>query len=109
MEIAENLEPEYTISKEIFSRIGKEFFLRIPETEINYFALYMKGQGSFNSSDVISSDVDKLILDALEEIRDQYNIDLTDNLNLRIALSLHTASLKEPSGRLYQTDIPAGI
>lgn len=26
MEIAENLEPEYTISKEIFSRIGKEFF-----------------------------------------------------------------------------------
>lgn len=93
MEIAENLEPEYTISKEIFSRIGKEFFLRIPETEINYFALYMKGQGSFNSSDVISSDVDKLILDALEEIRDQYNIDLTDNLNLRIALSLHTASL----------------
>ena len=24
MEIAENLEPEYTISKEIFSRIGKD-------------------------------------------------------------------------------------
>lgn len=93
MEIAENLEPEYTISKEIFRRIGKEFFLRIPETEINYLALYMKGQGSFSSADVISSDVDKLILDALEEIRDQYNIDLTDNLNLRIALSLHTASL----------------
>lgn len=93
MEISENLEPEFTISKEIFNRISKEFFLRIPDTEVNYFALYMKGQGNFNSTDVISSEIDQLILDALEEIRDQHGIDLTDNLNLRIALALHTASL----------------
>ena len=34
-----------------------------------------------------------LELKETQEIRDQYNIDLTDSLNLRIALSLHTASL----------------
>lgn len=47
MEIAENLEPEYAISKEIFSRIGKEFFLRIPETEISYFSFIYEGAGKF--------------------------------------------------------------
>lgn len=79
----------------------------------------MKGQGSFSSADVISSDVDKLILDALEEIRDQYNIDLTDNLNLLYCIVItHCVincayqiqhAVKESSGRLYQADIPAGI
>lgn len=91
--ITEDLEPEHTIAREVFIRIGKEFFIRIPDSEIDYFALYIKGQGSFNSSDIISADVDKLVLDALTEIRDQHNIDLTANLNLRIALALHTTSL----------------
>lgn len=93
LEISENLEPEYTLAKEVFQRLATVFCLRIPEAEIDYFALYMKGQGSFSSSEVISPDVDRLVLDALEEIRDRYGIDLTGNLNLRIALALHTTSL----------------
>lgn len=93
LEITEDLEPEQTISKEIFKRIGQEFFIRVPDAEIDYFALYMKGQGSFTTSDAISSEVDSLVRDALSEIRDQHGIDLTDNLNLRIALALHTSSL----------------
>lgn len=93
LQITEDLEPELTLARACYERIGKEFFIRIPESEIEYFALYMKGQGSFNNSDVISSDVDKLVFDALNEIREQHGVDLTDNLNLRISLSLHTTSL----------------
>lgn len=91
--ITESLEPEYAISKEIFDRIGKEYFIHVPEAEVNYFALYMKGQGGLNSADIISPEVDRLVLDALTGIRDRHGIDLTDNLNLRIALTLHTTSL----------------
>lgn len=93
LEITEDLEPERTLAKAVFDRIGKEYFIRIPEAEINYFALYMKGQGSFNTSDVISPDIDELVFDALSEIREQHGIDLTDDLNLRISLALHTSSL----------------
>lgn len=93
LEITEELDPERSIAKEVFKRIGQEFFIRIPDAEVDYFALYMKGQGSFTTSDAISPDVDNLVRDALSEIRDQHGVDLTDNLNLRIALALHTSSL----------------
>lgn len=93
LEITEDLEPERTLAKAVFDRIGKEYFIRIPDAEVDYFALYMKGQGSYNTPDIISSDIDGLVLDALAEIREQHGIDLTDNLNLRIALTLHTTSL----------------
>lgn len=93
LEITEELEPERTLAKAVYDRIGKEFFIRIPDAEIDYFALYMKGQGSYTTSDIISPDIDSLVLDALAEIRDQHGIDLTDDLNLRIALTLHATSL----------------
>ena len=93
LKITEDLEPERPIAQAVFDRISKEYFIRIPDAEVDYFALYMKGQGSFNTSDIISPDIDNLVLDALSAIREQHGVDLTDSLNLRIALSLHTTSL----------------
>lgn len=93
LKITENLAPECEIATEVYQRISEVFCIRIPEAEIDYFALYMKGQGDFGRTDVISTEVDHLVLEALKEINEAHDIDLTNNLKLRIALALHTAPL----------------
>lgn len=93
LQVTEQLEPERKIAQTVCERISKEYLIRIPDTETLYLALYMRGQGNFTSGDLISHEVDDLVLAALTEIRDLHGIDLTDNLKLRIALALHTAPL----------------
>ncbi len=93
LQVTEQFEPEWKIAQAVFKRISREFLIRIPDTELLYLALYMRGQGNFASGDLISHEVDDLVLAALTEIRDLHGIDLTDNLKLRIALALHTAPL----------------
>lgn len=53
----------------------------------------MKGQGNPSTSSVISQEMDDLVLDILREIRSAFEIDLTNDLNLRISLALHCSSL----------------
>lgn len=89
VEIGQDLCPEREMAEAIFSRLSREFHLRIPDAEIEYFALYMRGRGNFTSAAVISQEVDDLVLDALREIRSAFNIDLTNDVNFRIALALH--------------------
>lgn len=91
--IDQQLNPEREQATAIFERLTKEFYLRVPETEINYFALYMKGQGSFSATPAISQEVDELVLDGLREIRSKTGIDLTNDVNLRVSLALHCTSL----------------
>lgn len=81
------------LAEAVFAHLGKEFFLRIPDSEIDYLALYMKGQGNPSTSSVISQEMDDLVLDILREIRSAFEIDLTNDLNLRISLALHCSSL----------------
>ncbi len=92
LEISESLYPEREIASAVYNRIAEHFHIRVTEDEIDYFALYMKGQRENTSSD-ISSEVDDCILDILVAIRDNYGVNLTDNLNLRMALAMHCASL----------------
>lgn len=89
LEIEQDLHPEREMAEAVFERLGNEFHLRIPEAEIDYFALYMRGRGNFTSPAVISQEVDDLVLDALREIRSAFNVDLTNDVNFRISLALH--------------------
>lgn len=93
LEINQDLNPEREIAEAIFKRFGAEFHLRVPDAEIDYLALYMKGKGNYSSSAVISQEIDDLVLDGLREIRKQLGIDLTNDLSLRIALGLHCTPL----------------
>lgn len=93
MRITDKLEPERQIAQAVFSRISEVFHIRIPDAEVDYFALYMKGQGCSGDPEVISDEVDNLVLGALQEINETHGIDLTNNLNLRIALALHITPL----------------
>lgn len=93
LQVSEDLEPERSIAAEVFKGIGRAFTLRIPDAEIDYFAIYMKGKGNFTSEAAISEEINELTLDGLREIRNVCGIDLTDDINLRIALGLHLSSL----------------
>lgn len=89
LELGDEIYPERKMAEALFARLSKEFHLHIPEAEIDYFALYMRGRGNFTAASVISQEVDDLVLDALREIRSAFNIDLTNDVNFRIALALH--------------------
>lgn len=90
---AQQLGNEYEIAKDVFEKIGRRFFLKITEEEILYFALYLKGQGNNRDSDTITPEMDAFISEALESIRENFGVDFTDNVNLRITLALHCVSL----------------
>lgn len=89
LEIDQDLYPEREMAEVIFSKLSDAFHLRIPDAEIDYFTLYMKGRGNLTSPAVISPEVDELVLDGLREIRSAFNIDLTNDVNFRISLALH--------------------
>jgi len=93
LDIRQELEPEHELAKVIIERIESEFHLRAPDAEVDYLALYIKGRNSYSSSAAISQEMDDLVLDGLREIRTAYDIDLTNDVNLRIALALHCAPL----------------
>ncbi len=93
LEIQGDLAPFSQMSEAIFEDIGRSFLLRVPQTEIDYFALYLKGTGNATSESVISDETNALLLDGLRAIRKNCGIDLTDDVNLRISLGLHLTSL----------------
>ncbi|MDD5932557.1 MAG: BglG family transcription antiterminator [Oscillospiraceae bacterium] len=89
LNIEQDLHLEREMAEAVFARFSAAFHLRIPDSEIDYFALYLRGRGNFTSASVISKEVDDLVLDALRAIRSAFDIDLTNDVNLRIALELH--------------------
>ena len=89
----DNLGKEYDISREVFEGIASRFFVKILDEEVRYFALYLRGKGNFSNSATITPEMDAFILECLEAIRDNLDVDLTDNTNLRITLALHCISL----------------
>ena len=89
----EYLGQEREMAAAIYRRFDHQFHVQTPETEIVYLALYLKGRGNLPPSAVISQDVDDLVLDGLREIRSAFHIDLTNDVNLRIALALHCTQL----------------
>lgn len=93
LEATGDLQSERKLAGEIFKRVNSRFHIHAPEPEIDFLALYLKGRGGAASASVISQEVDDLVLDGLREVRAAFGIDLTNDVNLRIALSLHCTQL----------------
>lgn len=93
LDITEQLGNEYEISKALFEKISRRFFMKITDEEVCYFALYLKGQGNNRDSDTITQEMDNFISEAFESIYRNFGVDFTDNINLRITLALHCMSL----------------
>lgn len=93
LEITEDIAAERAMAAEVFRRIEDTFYVRVPKTEIDYYAVYIRGQSSETPDSMISEEIDTFVLNALRGIRKTFGLDLTDDLNLRIDLSLHCTSL----------------
>lgn len=82
------------MAREIVKNYSDHFNLDIYEDEIKYLAINIFGKRELDDENFISSKTSFEILEALEKIAVLYQIDLTNELDLRIALALHTMPLK---------------
>ncbi|MGC6174609.1 BglG family transcription antiterminator [Lacrimispora sp. 38-1] len=93
-ESAGDVEYEVKISKKIYEML-KPSELTIPETEIYFTGVFIAGkrileiEKNYTANVVASEKIDCLISKILEEIFLTYNIELRDDLNLRIMLIQH--------------------
>lgn len=93
VEITDDLEKERIISAKIFKRLEMRFLCSIPEAEVRFFAIYLKGQEICKNHEIISEEMDLFIADSFVKIKKNYGIDFTNNINLRIAMALHCIPL----------------
>lgn len=93
LSITDNLEKEKELSSSLFKKIENRFAVKVTEEEIDYFSLYLKSQGNYQKSPIISDEMDSFISDAFIKIKNNFGIDFTDNINLRISLALHCTPL----------------
>lgn len=89
MEYAKELE----IANNIYAKIEKHFYLRVPQPEINFLALYISNHSNFKDADYISDDLNTFILEALGKIHESYPTDFTHDMSLRMSLALHCVTL----------------
>lgn len=88
-----NMEKELTISAKVFAQLEKHFHFNVPLEEIEFFAIYLKGQEILKNHDIITQDMDEFIIDAFYKIKQNYGVDFVNNINLRIAVALHCIPL----------------
>lgn len=89
---------EYTAARAIFSILAADHGPSSPlqEPELCYAAVYIAGRrniGAARGNFVISERTDTLVVEMLESIYSTFQIDLRDNLNLRMMLNQHLQPL----------------
>ena len=86
---------EYKISKEFFERISDKIHIKLIEDEIQLMTLLLMGKNSLNyETDLINADnkkldIEQLVINLLEEIRDFFGTDFINDMNLIAALKMH--------------------
>lgn len=91
--ISDVIERELAISRKIFDRIKGKYLFNVPEEEIRFFAVYLKGQEIFKNHDIISKEMDLFIKDSFRQIARNYGIDFAGDTSLHIAMALHSIPL----------------
>lgn len=83
------------VARELYEIILKDSDISVSDNEVYYTGIYIAGKRIIGSSFqedlnfVISEDIDKLVLEMLNEIYQTYKIEFRNNLNLRMMLNQH--------------------
>lgn len=92
-----NLDSSYKhvqdISSEIMKQCCRLYGLKYSQDETDLLALNIQGKREFSNDKYISKEINDFIFHTLVLIKDKYHIDFTNDVNLRIALALHTFPL----------------
>lgn len=92
-ELGKEFQAEKEAAREIFETLSQQLYFSVREDEINNLAIYLKGKSDYEENGYISKEVNNFILFALQEINDKFDIDFTQDIDLRIALALHLMPL----------------
>ena len=84
---------EVNISREILELLAKKFDVSVNENEIFNLALLLKGKRDYFDSTYISKEINDFVDQVLMLIKEEYNIDFLDDIQLRVSLSLHLLPL----------------
>ncbi len=99
LESESNVTQEVEISKRVYETLDLSG-LSVPEIEVYYTGVYIAGkrilevENNYAANVVASEEIDRLVSRILEEIYLSYNMELRDDLNLRIMLIQHLIPLE---------------
>jgi lichenan operon transcriptional antiterminator len=91
------LDPAYQhaleIAEEILEKCCKLYKLEYSEAEAQLIAINLQGKREIDSNDYVSKEINDFVYQALLKIREEYSIDLTTDMSLRLSLALHVVPL----------------
>lgn len=83
---------EYIIAHDIVEQLASHMHIEIPEDEKGYVCMHLAGKRIFESDEigqVITSDIDEIVSQMILRVKKDLSIDLSKDLELRVALGLH--------------------
>lgn len=89
-----NYAHEKILAKKIIEACCKSFHLAFKTSEVDYLTMNLAGKREYDNETYISQKISHTIYLALKQIKQVFHVDLTNDLDLRIALGLHLIPLK---------------
>ena len=83
---------EYEIAIQLCKQIEQHFHVTFPDIEIYYIALHLSGKKAvqYNSNSLfMNQEYESLLQQMIKEIKDNYHIDFSADIDLQTSLSLH--------------------
>lgn len=84
---------EIEMAKKIFDACHRAFSIPIIDSEVQRLSIYLYGKSNFSDSSYITQEIDDFVLDALLNIKNKFAVDMIDDVQLRVSLSLHMIPL----------------
>lgn len=84
---------EFEMARILFDKLHQLYAIPVLEAEIINIAIHFKGKCDFYDDVYITAEIDDFVFEALEIIQNEFGIDLLDNVQLRLSLSLHLVPL----------------
>lgn len=88
---------EYAIAADIVKDMERLFGYKFPEDEKGYVSMHLSGKRVFGQQDqesnVVTTEIDELVQNMIDRVKYVLDVDLSKDLDLRIALGLHCVPL----------------
>lgn len=81
------------VAREIIRECCRTYRLGYHEGEAVLLAINLQGKRELEGQEYVSEEISRFIFQTLGKIRNQFRVDLTNDMNLRISLALHTLPL----------------
>lgn len=93
MQEDEAIDDKTAMAKKIASVLEQHFSIRIPTTEIAYIAIHLASKEIVDENIVIDEKAFRLSENMVEIVKENYGIDLSNDLNLKMILAMHLIPL----------------